>query len=106
MKPLAPLTVVLLLTSIPLVQFHEWAQKYGEIFYLRLGPQNVIVLNTAEAADELLTNRSRDYSGRASPHVASELMSAGQRMVFMSYDKEWRVGSSTYPKWTALKGML
>ncbi|KAJ3556830.1 hypothetical protein NM688_g1807 [Phlebia brevispora] len=72
-------------------KFHEWAQKYGEIFYLRLGPQNVIVLNTAEAADELLTNRSKDYSGRASPHVASELMSAGQRMVFMSYDKEWRV---------------
>ena len=73
------------------VKFQQWARQYGEIFHIRLGPQDVIVLNSAEAADELLTNRSKDYSGRVAPHVSQDLMSAGQRMVFMPYDKTWKV---------------
>ena len=72
-------------------QFHEWAKQYGEIFYLRLGPQNVVVLNSAAAADELLSNRSKDYSGRATPHVAQDLMSEGQRMVLMPHDRAQKV---------------
>ncbi|PCH35530.1 cytochrome P450 [Wolfiporia cocos MD-104 SS10] len=74
----------------PYPQFREWALKYGEIFYLRLGPQNVIVLNSAEAADELMVNRSANYSSRASPHVAHDIVSGGQRMVFLPYDREWK----------------
>ncbi|KAF9048046.1 cytochrome P450 [Hymenopellis radicata] len=70
--------------------FREWAQKYGPIYHLRLGPQNVIVLNTPEAADELFVNRSKSFSSRSGPHVAHDIMSAGQRMVFLPYDKEWK----------------
>ncbi|KZT04799.1 cytochrome P450 [Laetiporus sulphureus 93-53] len=72
------------------LKFHEWALKYGEVVYLRLGSQDVIVLNTAQAANELLANRSGKYSSRAPPHVAFDLMSDGQRMVFLPYDKEWK----------------
>ncbi|KAL6304972.1 cytochrome P450 [Sparassis latifolia] len=71
-------------------KYRAWARKYGEIFYLRLGPQNVIVLNSADAADELFVNRSKNYSSRAPPHVAHDIMSDGQRMVFLPYDKEWK----------------
>ncbi|TFK36297.1 cytochrome P450 [Crucibulum laeve] len=79
----------------PYPKFKEWAKQYGSVFSLKLGPQNVIVLNSAEAADELLTNRSKNYSSRAPPHVAHDIMSAGQRLVFLPYDKEWKVARKT-----------
>ncbi|TFK52653.1 cytochrome P450 [Heliocybe sulcata] len=74
----------------PYPKFREWARQYGQIFHLKLGPQNVIVLNTADATDELFIKRSNFYSSRAPPHVAHDIMSAGQRMVFLPYDKEWK----------------
>ncbi len=48
------------------------------------------MLNTAEAADELFVNRSKNFSSRSPPHVAHDIMSAGQRQVFLPYDKEWK----------------
>ncbi|KZT25427.1 cytochrome P450 [Neolentinus lepideus HHB14362 ss-1] len=74
----------------PYPKFREWSRQYGEIFHLKLGPQDVVVLNTADAADELFVKRSNYYSSRAAPHVAHDIMSAGQRMVFLPYDKEWK----------------
>ena len=69
----------------------EWAREYGEIFHIKLGPMHMVVLNTAKAADELFVNRSRKYSSRASPYVAHELLSDGQRVVLMPYSKEFKV---------------
>ena len=51
----------------------------------------MIVLNTAGAADEILTRRSKKYSSRASPYVAHEIVSDGQRVVLMPYSKEFKV---------------
>lgn len=65
--------------------------EYGPVYRLKLGPQEVIVLNTAEAADELFVNRSKNFSSRSPPHVAHDIMSAGQRQVFLPYEKEWKV---------------
>ncbi|KAF8074119.1 cytochrome P450 [Lyophyllum atratum] len=74
----------------PYPKFREWAKEYGAVYRLRLGTQDLIVLNTAEAADELFVNRGRTFSSRSPPHVAHDIMSAGQRMVFLPYDKEWK----------------
>ncbi|KAJ7579229.1 cytochrome P450 [Mycena floridula] len=74
----------------PYPKWREWAQEYGAVYHLRLGPQDVIVLNTAEAADELFVNRGKIFSSRAPPHVAHDIMSAGQRQVFLPYNKEWK----------------
>lgn len=79
----------------PYPQFREWAKQYGSIFSLKLGPQNVIVLNTAQASNELLNERSKIYSSRPPPHVAHDIMSAGQRLVFLPYDKEWKTARRT-----------
>ncbi|KAH9829079.1 cytochrome P450 [Rhodofomes roseus] len=75
----------------PYPQFLAWAREYGPIFRVRMGFTQMVVLNTAEAADELLVNRGTIYSGRASPHVAMDLVSDGQRMVFLGYEHAWRV---------------
>lgn len=61
------------------------------MFRLKLGSQNMIVLNTVEDVDELLIKRSNKYSSRTPPHVASDIMSLGQRMVFMKYSPEYKV---------------
>ena len=78
----------------------QWAQEYGEIFYLRLGTQNVIVLNTAEAADEVLTNRSKIYSSRPAPFVVHEIISDSQRMLLMPYSKEYKVVANICNLWS------
>ncbi|EEB92602.1 hypothetical protein MPER_08863, partial [Moniliophthora perniciosa FA553] len=79
----------------PYPKFREWAKEYGPIFSLRLGPQTVVVLNSPEAAHEILDNRARIYSSRAPPHVAHDIMSDGQRLVFLPYDKEWKAAKKT-----------
>ena len=53
--------------------------------------QPVVVLNSPEAADELLVKRAKNYSERPYAHVASELLSDGQRMLLMPYDEPWKV---------------
>ncbi|KIK51470.1 hypothetical protein GYMLUDRAFT_78193 [Collybiopsis luxurians FD-317 M1] len=74
----------------PYPKFREWAKQYGPVFSLKLGSQDIIVLNTAQAVNDLLNTRSKIYSSRAPPHVAYDIMSDGQRLVFLSYDKEWK----------------
>jgi cytochrome P450 len=80
-----------ILTKRILSQFLDWAKQYGEIFSFRLGPQMVVVLNSPQAADELLGNRSKIYSSRVPPHIVHDLMSAGSRPVFLPYGEEWKV---------------
>ncbi|KIK51438.1 hypothetical protein GYMLUDRAFT_981337 [Collybiopsis luxurians FD-317 M1] len=75
----------------PYPKFREWAKQYGPVFSLKVGSQIVIILNTAQAANDLLNTRSKIYSSRAPPHVAHDIMSDGQRLVFLPYDKEWKV---------------
>ncbi|KAH9941442.1 cytochrome P450 [Amylocystis lapponica] len=80
----------------PDTQFQEWAKKYGEIFSLRFGAQTIIVLNTPEAAHELFVNRGVKYASRAPPHVAQDVMSVGQRMVFLKYGPEWKASRKSF----------
>ncbi|KIY70370.1 cytochrome P450 [Cylindrobasidium torrendii FP15055 ss-10] len=81
------------------IKFHEWAVEYGPIYHLRLGSEDIIVLNIAEAAEELLVKRSRIFSSRNPPHVAQEILSNGQRPVFMPYDKEWKTVRKSTASW-------
>lgn len=78
-------------TNRPDVQYLKWAQKYGPVFSVKLGSQRIVVLNSAEAADELLTIRSKWYSNREPSHVGFDLVSDQQRMVHMPYDRESKV---------------
>lgn len=82
----------------PYPQFREWAKQYGSVFSLKFGPRNVIVLNilVAQASNELLHERSKIYSSRPSSHVAHDIMSAGQRIVFLPYDTEWKMARKTF----------
>ncbi|KAI0093006.1 cytochrome P450 [Irpex rosettiformis] len=45
--------------------FHEWSQKYGDVFSLRVPGKTIIVLGSEQAAVDLLEKRSAIYSSRA-----------------------------------------
>ena len=69
----------------------EWASKYGEIMHIKLGGKDVIVLNSVEAADELLARRSSNYSNRPIPHVAHDILRDGLGITFMEYGPSGKV---------------
>ncbi|KAF9802745.1 hypothetical protein IEO21_09827 [Rhodonia placenta] len=75
--------------------YYKWATKYGPIFSVKLGLQRLIVLSSAEVADGLLVTRSKLYSSRPDMHVASGLVSDGQRMVLMSNNREFKIARRT-----------
>ncbi|KAI3600344.1 cytochrome p450 [Moniliophthora roreri] len=70
-------------TSHQWIKFQEWAEQYGPIFHLKAGPEHIIVLNTPELADEFLVKHGRVFSDRRWPHVAADIVSAGQRQLFL-----------------------
>lgn len=54
---------------------HEWSKTLGPIFHLNMAGQPVIVLNSNEAALELLERRSQIYSDRPRLIMTGEIMS-------------------------------
>jgi cytochrome P450 len=68
----------------------DWAKKYGEVFRIRLGMTDYIYLNTPRAVKDLMDKKSNIYSGRHAMPMALDTVSDGNRMLFMSYTKQWR----------------
>ena len=46
------------------ITYANWAKKYGDVMYTNVCGQDMIILNSAEAALELLEKRSATYSDR------------------------------------------
>ncbi|KAG8854292.1 hypothetical protein FRB96_007697 [Tulasnella sp. 330] len=59
-------------SSYPWLTFAEWGRKYGPLTYLNIAGRPVLILNTHEAAIDLLEKRSEIYSDRP-PLVMAEL---------------------------------
>ncbi|KAF4616302.1 hypothetical protein D9613_008357 [Agrocybe pediades] len=71
--------------------FEAWGKKYNTpIIHLSVAGRSLIVLNTAEAARDLLEKRSAIYSGRPNLRVINEFMGFGWLLVFMPYGLEWK----------------
>ncbi|KAJ7658186.1 cytochrome P450 [Mycena polygramma] len=46
------------------LQFHRWAEIYGDVIYLEVPGQSIVVLGSLRAAEDLLDKRSLIYSDR------------------------------------------
>ncbi|KAJ7674356.1 hypothetical protein B0H17DRAFT_1016733 [Mycena rosella] len=44
--------------------FHEWSKKYGEVMYFEVLGRSLVILDTHQAAVDLLEKRSANYSDR------------------------------------------
>jgi cytochrome P450 len=67
-----------------------WAQKYGELFRTTSAATEFIWINSRQAFKELIDRKSAIYSSRHPMPMTSDVVSAGRRMLFMPYGKEWR----------------
>ncbi|XP_051508380.1 cytochrome P450 1B1-like [Myxocyprinus asiaticus] len=77
------------LGNSPHFYFTQMAQKYGDVFQIKLGSRTVVVLN-GEAIKEALIKKAVDFAGR--PDFASfRFVSGGKSMAFGNYSQWWKV---------------
>ncbi|KAF2677370.1 cytochrome P450 [Lentithecium fluviatile CBS 122367] len=89
-----PIPILGNIHQIPLqksyIKFAKWAQQYGPIVGLRLGPQRAIVLNTWTAVRDLLDQRGAIYSSRPTIPLIEHMGITDTHPAFMKYTKNWR----------------
>ncbi|EAU89623.1 hypothetical protein CC1G_02512 [Coprinopsis cinerea okayama7 len=69
--------------------YAEWKEEYGDIIYLEALGQRIIVLNSLEDIEALLSKRATNYSDRVwSPIIG--LMRVTWGFSVMNYGQEWR----------------
>jgi len=78
-------------TSFEWKTYHEWCRNLNtDIMHLNVAGTSLIVLDTSEAANDLLEKRSSIYSSRARMPMMNELMGWNFNFGFMAYGDRWR----------------
>lgn len=75
----------------------EWSLKYGDVFSYMMGQSPVIVLNSAEAINDLFVKRGSKYSSRPKASNQADLITQNARIVAIPYGDQWRVGTECDP---------
>ncbi|UQC90651.1 cytochrome P450 [Colletotrichum lupini] len=66
-------------------KFQEWSKTYGDIFGIKIGTENYVILSSAEHIRELYEKRGAIYSDRPQPYITSTLINPGT-ILFMNND--------------------
>ncbi|KAH9487252.1 Cytochrome P450 monooxygenase COX2 [Psilocybe cubensis] len=74
----------------PHVVYHQWFKKYGNIIYIEVLGQPLLLLGSLERVNDLLDKRSSNYSDRMSMPMLLGLMNWGFSMALLPYGKWWR----------------
>ncbi|KAL2141675.1 hypothetical protein VTI28DRAFT_2121 [Corynascus sepedonium] len=72
------------------ILFCQWAQTYGDVFKIRVGWYNWVVINTPEAIREILEKQSLVTSSKPPSPMGHDVVTGGNRMPTMSYGPRWR----------------
>ncbi|KAM4690409.1 cytochrome P450 1B1-like [Rhinophrynus dorsalis] len=77
------------LGQLPHLTFCRMAQKYGNVFQIRLGTQDIVVLNGDSTIRQALVKHSTEFAGR--PNFTSfQIVSGGKSMAFGGYTNLWK----------------
>eukprot|EP00252_Welwitschia_mirabilis_P002175 TRINITY_DN12085_c0_g1_i1.p1 TRINITY_DN12085_c0_g1~~TRINITY_DN12085_c0_g1_i1.p1 ORF type:complete len:508 (+),score=-0.73 TRINITY_DN12085_c0_g1_i1:485-2008(+) len=68
----------------------DLARKYGEVFLLRMGQRNLVVVSSPELAKEVLHTQGVEFGSRTRNVVFDIFTGKGQDMVFTVYGEHWR----------------
>ncbi|KAH7315727.1 hypothetical protein KP509_21G062700 [Ceratopteris richardii] len=68
----------------------QLAKKYGDIFILRMGQRNLVVVSSPELAKEVLHTQGVEFGSRTRNVVFDIFTGKGQDMVFTVYGDHWR----------------
>ncbi|XP_031435951.1 cytochrome P450 1B1-like [Clupea harengus] len=78
------------LGQMPHITFSKLAKKYGNVYQIRLGCSNIVVLNGDSAIRKALLQHSTEFAGR--PNFASfQFVSGGNSLTFTNYSKQWKM---------------
>ncbi|XP_051869927.1 cytochrome P450 1B1-like [Pristis pectinata] len=73
----------------PHLTFCRMARRYGDLFQIRLGRRDIVVLNGEATIRRALLQHSAQFAGR--PDFASfRLVSGGKSMAFGQYNRQWK----------------
>ncbi|KAI0080132.1 cytochrome P450 [Panus rudis PR-1116 ss-1] len=76
--------------SQPWLAFASMSEKYGDIVYMRILNQPIIVLSSTEAIYELLEKRGSIYSGRPKGVMTHDLVGSEWVLALAGYGERWR----------------
>ncbi|CAI0560516.1 unnamed protein product [Linum tenue] len=68
----------------------DYAKRFGEIFLLRMGQRNVVVVSSPDLAKEVLHTQGVEFGSRTRNVVFDIFTGKGQDMVFTVYGEHWR----------------
>ncbi|KAK6008854.1 hypothetical protein QM012_000757 [Aureobasidium pullulans] len=72
------------------VLFTTWAQQYGGIFTLKLGPKTMAVVTDRRLVKDLIDRKSAIYSERPESYVSHNLITKGDHLLVMHHGETWR----------------
>ncbi|XP_042074196.1 cytochrome P450 1B1-like [Haplochromis burtoni] len=78
------------LGQMPHITFTKLAKKYGEVYQIRLGCSDVVVLNGGQVIRQALIQHSTEFAGRPN-FVSFQFVSGGKSMTFTNYSKQWKM---------------
>ncbi|TKS86528.1 Cytochrome P450 1A2 [Collichthys lucidus] len=78
------------LGQMPHITFAKLAKKYGNVYQIRLGCSDIVVLNGDKAIHQALIQHSREFAGRPN-FVSFQMISGGRSVTFTNYSKQWKV---------------
>lgn len=68
----------------------DLAKKFGEIFLLRMGQRNLVVVSSPDLAKDVLHTQGVEFGSRTRNVVFDIFTGKGQDMVFTVYGEHWR----------------
>ncbi|XP_034530631.1 cytochrome P450 1B1-like [Notolabrus celidotus] len=77
------------LGQMPHITFAKLAKKYGNVYQIRLGCSDIVVLNGDRAIRQALIQHSTEFAGRPN-FVSFQMISGGRSMTFTNYSKQWK----------------
>ena len=68
----------------------DYAKKFGDIFQLRMGQRNLVVVSSPDLAKDVLHTQGVEFGSRTRNVVFDIFTGKGQDMVFTVYGEHWR----------------
>ncbi|CAH1274747.1 CYP1A1 [Branchiostoma lanceolatum] len=75
----------------PFFTFIELTKRYGDVFSLKLGMTDVVVLNSLDTVREALVKKSVDFAGRPKTLTADVFTEGGKDIAFTDYSPTWKL---------------
>ncbi|XP_070574475.1 steroid 17-alpha-hydroxylase/17,20 lyase-like [Ptychodera flava] len=78
------------LATDPIYKITDLAQKYGDIYSLKVGRQRIIVLNNIELVREALVKKQKAFAGRPTVYSLDLFSERGEDIMFGNFTEKWK----------------